>query len=330
MTAEIRDVIADARVAFGWSGNIQVATGPHGATAQIWHVQVGSDHYALKEIYDDPPTEDWVRQELMFVAVAVDAGARVPASHPDQAGRFLVPTSHGTWIRCHDWVDLQPLSPHAPGVPEQLGGLLARLHLGAPAATTEFDGEPPDPWYDTVPDRAAWAEVVAATAPWATALGQRVAKLAQLCADVSAVEPATLVVCHRDLHPENVFAGPDGTLVVVDFDDLGPADPGRELARVLFDWFCDRTTTDLDGVRAMLAAYVKAGGPGRITEESDFSMLLGARMNFVVEQARLASDPKTLPRRRALAEREIAVALHIWPTRQQLDDVLALSRSVFG
>ena len=31
-------------------------------------------------------------------------------------------------------------------------------------------------------------------------------------------------MCHRDLHPDNVFADPDGDLVVVDWDNLGPAD----------------------------------------------------------------------------------------------------------
>ena len=73
--------------------------------------------------------------------------------------------------------------------------------------------------------------------------------LPELCAAVAPADPAGLIVCHRDLHPENVLADAAGALVVVDWDNLGPAAPGRELARALFDWFCDGPTTDLDAVR---------------------------------------------------------------------------------
>jgi hypothetical protein len=36
--------------------------------------------------------------------------------------------------------------------------------------------------------------------------------------------------------------------VVVDWDNLEPAAPGREVARARFDWFCDGPTADLDAM----------------------------------------------------------------------------------
>jgi hypothetical protein len=67
------------------------------------------------------------------------------------------------------------------------------------------------------------------------------------------------------------------------------------------------------------------GGPGRDTEPADFSMLLAHRLNFLLDQARLALDPRTEHRRREWAEREIDELLHIMPTLRQLADVLAVT-----
>lgn len=162
---------------------------------------------------------------------------------------------------------------------------------------------------------------------WAGRLAERLATLPELCAAVAPADPAELIVCHRDLHPENVLADPAGALVVVDWDNLGPAAPGRELARALFDWFCDGPDADLDAMRAMYDAYVRDGGPGRITEAADFSMLLATRLNFLLVQTRVALDPKAERRHREWAEREIDEALRILPTPRQLADVLALTAS---
>ena len=100
----------------------------------------------------------------------------------------------------------------------------------------------------------------------------------------------------------------------------------RELARAIFDWFCDEASTDLHAVRAMVESYLSEGGPGRITEPADFSMLLAHRLNFLLDQARLALDPLTEPRHREWAEREIDELPRIMPTPHQLADVLAGTR----
>ncbi|MGI5282261.1 phosphotransferase enzyme family protein [Nonomuraea polychroma] len=319
------DLVAYVREAFGWDQDVVAVQGPRGALGQIWRLEVGPARYALKEIFAEPPSEALIAAELAFARQAAAAGVRLPTSHADRDGRYLLTTPDGTWLRLYDWADLRPVELTAQATPAELGALLARLHRCAPAMTSEPDGHPPDRWYDHVPATHEWAKVSASGASWAARLADRLAILPELCAAVAPADPAGLIVCHRDLHPENVLADPAGGLVVVDWDNLGPAAPGRELARALFDWFCDNSVADLDAMRGMYEAYVRADGPGRISEPADFSMLVASRVNFLLVQSRVAIAPEAEPRHREWAEREIDEALRILPTPRQLADVLEMS-----
>ncbi|MFI9847851.1 phosphotransferase enzyme family protein [Nonomuraea sp. NPDC051941] len=321
----VTELVAYVREAFGWDADVVVSAGPRGALGQIWRLEVGPARYALKEIFGEPPSEALIEAELAFARRAAEAGVRLPASHPDCEGRHLLSApGGGPWLRLYDWIDLRPVDLAARATPRELGTLLARLHRCAPAATAEADGGPPAAWYHQVPAEREW---VRGGPAWAGRLAERLATLPELCAAVAPADPAELIVCHRDLHPENVLADPAGALVVVDWDNLGPAAPGRELARALFDWFCDGPDADLDAMRAMYEAYVRDGGPGRITEAADFSMLLATRLNFLLVQTRIALDPGAERRHREWAEREIDESLRILPTPRQLADVLALTAS---
>jgi Ser/Thr protein kinase RdoA (MazF antagonist) len=316
------------RQAFGWDEDVVVSAGPRGALGQIWRVEAGPARYALKEIFGEPPTQALIEAELAFARRAAEAGVRLPASQPDRDGRYLLPAPGGAWLRLYDWVDLRPVELTAPATPAELGALFARLHRCAPAAAAEPGGGPPDPWYDRVPAADAWAHAAGSGAAWTARLADRLATLPELCAAVTPADPVGLIICHRDLHPENVLADPTGALVVVDWDNLGPADPGRELAQALFNWFCDSPGADLDAMRGMYEAYLHEGGPGRITGPADFTMLLACRLNFLLVQAGVALDPRAEPRHREWAEREIDEGLRILPTPRQLADVLGLTRSV--
>ncbi|MDR8409730.1 phosphotransferase [Nonomuraea sp. 3-1Str] len=304
------ELAARAREAFGWTDDIVVSAGQRGARGQIWRLEVGHARYALKQIFAGPPSEALIEAELAFSRQAAEAGVRLPASHPDRAGRHLIDGPGGTWLRLYDWVDLRPVDLAAPSTPHELGTLLARLHRCAPSAA----GEPVHPWYDHVPAAQKWEAARASGAEWAEPLGERLASFPELCAAVAPADPAGLILCHRDLHPENVLADESGALVVVDWDNLGPAAPGRELAQALIDWFGDGAA-DLDAMRRMYEAYVRAGGPGRVTEPADFSMLVATRLNFLLLQTRQTTE---------WAGREIDQALRIMPTPGQLADVLDL------
>ena len=112
---------AYARSAFGLdgAGAVTVAAGARGALGQIWRFEVGTARYALKEIFaDDGPVHPaLVEAELGFSRLAVASGVRLPASHPDRDGRYLVPLPSGAgWLRLYDWVDLRPVTmPAAAG-----------------------------------------------------------------------------------------------------------------------------------------------------------------------------------------------------------------------
>ncbi|HEX6870825.1 MAG TPA: phosphotransferase [Micromonosporaceae bacterium] len=322
----VEGLIGYVRDAFGWTGDIAVSPGPRGALGQIWRLEVGSARYALKEIFSEPPSEALIAAELAFARSAASAGVRLPASHPARDGCYLLTAPSGTWLRLYDWVDLTPVAPTAHTTPGELGALLARLHRGALASSTEPGGQPPDAWYDTVPAEHEWTVVAASGAAWAGHLAERLADLPALSAAIAPANPADLVICHRDLHPDNVRADPDGALVVVDWDNLGPAVPGRELARALFDWFCEGPTIELDAMLTMVRAYRAEGGPGRVTGPADFTMLLAGRLNFLLRQTRIAIDPRAEARHREWAELEIDEGLRILPTPRQLADVLTLIR----
>ena len=326
VTPMVDRLVGYVREAYGWDEDVTVSAGPRGALGQIWRVDVGPARYALKEIFARPPSEALIEAELAFARRAAEAGVRLPASHPDREGRYLLAAPGGVWLRLYDWIELQPVELTAPATPAELGALLARLHRCAPATTAEPSGEPPDPWYDHAPAVQEWAVVSASGATWAPRLAERLAAVPELCAAVTPADPAALIVCHRDLHPENVLADPAGGLVVIDWDNLGPATPSRELAQALFDWFCDGSA-DLDAMRRMYQAYLREGGPGRITEPTDFSMLVATRLNFLLLQTRIAIDPTAEPRHREWAEREIDEALRILPTPRQLAEVLELTRT---
>lgn len=324
------EIIAHAATAFGWGEAVTVTAGPRGALGQIWRVDVGRAHFALKEIFDEVPTEDVVRRELEFTGRASEFGVTMPALIPDVGGNYVVRTPTGDWLRCYEWVDLRAV-PATPELPQRLGTLLASLHRCAPVTAVEPDGGGPvDPWYTHPPEPGEWSVTATSAEAWAADLRAQLPAIADLTTCIRQPDPARQILCHRDLHPENVFVDGAGQLVVVDWGDFGPAVPGQELARVLFDWFCSRDGTDLDAIRTMVGAYRDHGGPGRITELADFSMLLACRLNFLLAQVRIATDESSEQRHREWAECEITVGLHLLPTQRQLDDVLACARACFG
>ncbi|WP_027343267.1 phosphotransferase [Hamadaea tsunoensis] len=297
------------RAMFGWSGEVAATPGARGATARIWRLDVAGERFALKEILGEPPTDAAVLSEVEYVGRAAALGVRVALPLPDRTGRYLVTDPDGRVLRLYTWIDLRPVVPSQCAA--ALGALLARLHRAAPATPDR-----PSSWYETAPEVSALMAAAPAARPeFAPDPGE----VAELLAIVAPSAPDRLRVCHRDLHPENVQADPAGDLVVLDWDDLGPADPARELARVLFDWFCDGPSVDAAAIRALLRAYAAAGGPARITGRADFSLLIATRLNFLRSQYALLGEPD----RRDWAYREIEEGVRLLPTRRLIDEVLA-------
>jgi Ser/Thr protein kinase RdoA (MazF antagonist) len=128
------DVVTPAREAFDLGdGDVAIDPRARGALGQVWRLAAGQRVYALKQVFAGaPPARAEVEAEVAFAQRAAAAGARLPASHPDRDGRYVVPLPGGGWLRLYDWIDLRPADLAADAA--ALGVLLARLHTCGPAA----------------------------------------------------------------------------------------------------------------------------------------------------------------------------------------------------
>ena len=256
---------------FGLGGPARL-DGPvdRGYQGQVWRLTCGARAYAVKEALV-PLDHDQVVAAYALQQRAEAAGVAAPRQLLTVTGDPAVSVD-GETLRVFEWLELAPPDRHLD--PIGLGRLLARLHLAGGATTAAVD-----PWFVDQVGRDRWLELVAelqlAGAPFATALGALVDELA--ASESVLEEPRDLAVCHRDLWADNLRAGADGSPVVIDWDNCGPAPMAGELAMVLVEF----GTTPVRA-REIYTAYVDSGGPARITGPGDFTMPI-AVLHHIVE-----------------------------------------------
>ena len=252
-------------------GDAVALSGPvaRGQLGRIWRLTVGERSFAVKEWYAGPRLEE-VGRDAGFVDAARALGVRTPQVLLTTDGRVAAEVD-GTVVRVFEWVDLRPRTRSLD--PAAVGRTVALLHRAARATD-----EPVDNWFATGAGEQSWRDlarrVADEKAPFA---GQLRALLDDLVAVESVIEPhESPIVCHRDLWADNVLATTDGAVCVIDFENLGPADPSQELAMVLFEFGDD----DPSRARRLHDAYRAAGGPGRVTRRGHFSMLVAEQAHI--------------------------------------------------
>lgn len=264
------DAAAAIAQAYGL-GEPATLSGPvaRGQLGQVWRLTTPASAYAVKEWFASPDAAQ-IERDAEFSEQARAAGVLTPAVVRTRQGEVVLSWPEAM-VRVFEWVDLAARDRALD--PVGVGRLLAHLHRSAPSTDEPVghwfaDGVGADTWHRLL--RRAHHE----QAPFAGAL-------ASLVDDLVAVEafiepPRRLLVCHRDLWADNVLAGPDGRPWVVDFENIGPADPSHELAMVLFEFGLD----DPARVRALHRAYVDTGGPGRVRRPGHFSMLIAEQAHI--------------------------------------------------
>ncbi|MEO5853375.1 MAG: aminoglycoside phosphotransferase family protein [Nocardioides sp.] len=250
--------------AFGLGGDA-VLTGPvaRGEKGQVWRLETGRGRYAVKDAFEDvdaaAATADAAYQDVVRAS-----GVPMPAVLRSADDRVLVEVD-GQPVRVYAWVDVLPRDRRLDAA--VVGRVVAQVH----GAVVPAD-EPMSGWYADPVGADRWHDLVGRLerggAPFA-------ADLASLVPQVLAVEEVLEPVratqwCHRDLWADNVVATPSGGVVVLDWESSGPGNPSHEVAAVLVE-FGDG---DVGRMRDLYAAYVDAGGPGRITRAGDLTVLV--------------------------------------------------------
>jgi hypothetical protein len=263
-----------------------------GEQGQVEELVTAQGAYAVKTSFGEPDLDG---EDADFQAAARAAG--VPAPAVLRAGDAWHAEIGGLPVRVYEWVDVLP--PSLEIDPAEAGRTVAAIHR------TPFSGRRGEHYWYTDPVGApAWdrlvKELAAAGAPFAGGV-------AGLRDDLVAMEGLLersrhLRTCHRDLWVDNLRRTAAGALSVIDWENCGLADPGHEVAGVVFELGIG----DLGRGAEVYRAYRAAGGPGTVRTRADFSMTI-AQLGHILEAAcGIWLDPETTPDERRRQEGRVA------------------------
>jgi Ser/Thr protein kinase RdoA (MazF antagonist) len=242
-----------------------------GVQGSVWRLDTDAGVFAVKV----PNRGFEARRDGVDAAFveALPAGSDLVCPQPvrSRAGDLVVRIAERD-VRILTWVDMAEADVRLD--PAAVGRMLAILHTTSIAMPTEAV----DPWYWAAVGEPAWTSYAerleAAGAPFATTFHAAIPDLIAL--EALLVQPEPVRLCHCDLWADNVRATPDHRLAVIDWDNCGPADPTQELGVLLYEF----GYPDVERCRALVGAYQAAGGPGRMREASDFTMLVAQFGHF--------------------------------------------------
>ncbi len=240
----------DGPVAFGHRG-------------EIWRLLTERGTFAVKHA---PSAEagwnadlDAGYQDLVRVS-----GVPMPAVVRTVEGSVVTHVGDGL-VRVYEWVDVLPAERRLD--PVGLGRLLAGIHAVGVSTDRPVDG-----WYVDPVGAGVWQDLLLRLRVAHAPFGERLAAVlpAVLEAEGILIAPRAVQVCHRDLWSDNLRRTPEGGLVVLDWENCGPGDVNGELGCALFEYGLGEPRR----MQALYAAYRDAGGPGRVADRGDLTMLV--------------------------------------------------------
>lgn len=266
------DVTHAALVAqrFGLGDNASME-GPvaFGRLGEIWQLVTERGRFAVKHAQVPVSVAD-AELDTAYQELVRLAGVPMPAVVRAVDGSVVADVGGGP-VRVYEWVDVMPADRQLD--PLQFGSVLAGIH-GVRIPTDK----PVDGWYVDAVGAESWQDLLVRLRMGEAPFAARLADLlpAVLEAERILAAPRRVQVCHRDLWADNVRRTPGGELVVLDWENSGPGDVNGELGCALFEYGLG----DLDRMRALYAAYLASGGPGRLTDRGDLTMLVAQLGNI--------------------------------------------------
>lgn len=263
-------------------------------TAGVW---------AIKEIDLFVPTVEEADANVDLQELMLDAGAvKLPRPRRTTEGHGLLGN-----VRVYEWLEMSPVPVNDIATDELLAAALARMHVHAPPTDRS-----PDPWYSEAMNRHGWdrRSDEGAGTWWAQTVEMLVVELVDLPHPLH--RPAH--ICHLDVCPENVFSC-DGRLVVIDWENAGPAATAQDLGSTLWD-FCQG---DVRRTRTLVDTYMRRGGPLDRLEPSVFDTARVVQSNLIDFHTRRALDLTGTPESHERAERALRTLLARPLTRRLID-----------
>ncbi|MFC4786831.1 phosphotransferase enzyme family protein [Nocardioides sp. MAHUQ-72] len=254
-----------ARVAGAFAlGGHATLTGPvaAGRLGRVWRLETDRGTWAVKDT-PHPVSAAEVARDAAYQDTVRAHGVPMPAVVRAPDGSALVDVEGP--VRAYSWVDVQPREQRLD--PVAVGRLLAAVH-----AVRVPTREPVDGWYVDAVDHAVWDVLVTRLESAGAPFAGRLATLLPAMGEAARVlaPPDDVQLCHRDLWADNLLRRHDGGLVVLDWENSGPAGPAHELAMVTYEFGCGEPAR----MRAVRDAYADAGGTARITGPADLTMLV--------------------------------------------------------
>lgn len=307
--ADLRFVAAQ----FGLGRPRAVAVGARGAMGEIYRLDTDTGVYAVKRLLWEVPEESAAEREVAFAQLCGTVGVPSPRVLRTAEGAILLPAgSADTAWRVAEWVEGSTPARLDPAVATWLAGVAGRIHRLADPTP----GVLTDPWYLRVDHR--WdviaARATAAGVAWAPRLRSRLRELGEAATWVSSQPEGRSVRCHRDLKADNTLRTAEQRWVLLDWDNVGPLAPWREMGTLLVHWW-----RRPDVLAQLTRTYRQAGGPPYPAGASVFASGMAQWLNFLGAQAAVLLDPGSVPADREFARPRVTGLLRDIPTLADLE-----------